>query len=31
METILATAEDDNMWSQGRIKEIDIHNLEFYA
>ena len=31
MKTILATAEDDNSWSQGRTKEIDIHNLEFYA
>ena len=31
METILATPETDNSWSQGRIKEIDINNLPFYA
>ena len=31
METILATPEHDSTWSQGRIKEIDINNLPFYA
>jgi len=31
METILATPETDSSWSQGRIKEIDINNLPFYA